>query len=186
LTPLQTALDRRWLIQNRSSVLEFMIDLQWMGSEYMDYLSGDRGKEQVRLLALLIGAGYGLWRSAYLLSDSADRPKLYVNSIDFMDYLLRNNSIGFMQDMNLQDWVGGHYLTNAILRLNLVRPALKLENEVKPPSFDLVIRREEWGVEFARLRESIERLKEEIVRTNKPPEKVFAPRKRKSISKAAG
>lgn len=78
-------------------------------------------RPQDTLTLLLVGAGFSLWRAAFLAQ--ADRsPELMVSeAIRFLGILIRDNAIAFAQDRDNSAWSAGYYLNNAYFRLAFLR-----------------------------------------------------------------
>jgi hypothetical protein len=110
-----------WLVKSRHQIQKILLKLIETGGRHEERLTNRDNAEELGTFAALVGASFGLWRSAFLLTDSAEKPHLLTDSLKFVEYLLRNNAVGYMQDVSTLDWSAVYYLNNTILRLNWIR-----------------------------------------------------------------
>jgi hypothetical protein len=109
--------DFRWLVDRRSQVQLALVELHGLIA---------RPEQQVQLLSdldatrahgLLMGAGFSLWRAAFLSHGSRDRADVLRHAESFLSTLLADNAINYPQDRDTKNWSSGYYLNNARFRL---------------------------------------------------------------------
>lgn len=124
----------KWLVDARRDNQALLLRLYRFGQSVPDLKDDKIGRQ---LYAYLVGAGFSLWRAAFL-SDStrewADILQGDHSAVKLLEKVLRDNAINYPQDRDTRDWMGGYYLNSA--RLRLVRARQRLRDLV-PRSSDL-------------------------------------------------
>jgi hypothetical protein len=73
------------------------------------------------LVMLLAGAGFSLWRAAFLAQADRLPESMVSEAIRFFGVLIRDNAIAFQQDRDNSAWTAGYYLNNAYFRLAFLK-----------------------------------------------------------------
>lgn len=109
--------DFRWVVERRSRVQLALADLHDLIAtpDRQARLLTDR--DGSRAFGLLMGAGFSLWRAAFLSHGSRDRPEVLEHAQSFLAQLLADNAINYPQDRDTRNWSSGYYLNNARFRL---------------------------------------------------------------------
>lgn len=72
------------------------------------------------MFGLLVGAAFSLWRAAFLVDAERDWPKILEKAETFLEAVVEDNTINYLQDKNTRNWTVGYYLNNARYRLGRV------------------------------------------------------------------
>ena len=67
---------------------------------------------------LLVGITFSLWRAVFLVERENDWDGILANAEIFLEKVIRDNAIGYMDDWNNRKWSFAYYLNNARYRLN--------------------------------------------------------------------
>ncbi len=66
---------------------------------------------------LLVAATFSLWRAVFLADGVSDWDSILANAETFLEKLIRDNAIGYVDDWNNRSWSFIYYLNNARFRL---------------------------------------------------------------------
>jgi hypothetical protein len=121
----------RWLVKNRSRIQRLLLRLLELGPP--------ETPESRALRNLLIGAGFSLWRAAFLAETPDKQGDEAIE--EFLTKLVWDNQIGYPQDKQTRDWTSAYYINNACFRLYKAIDLIKLpRNYFDHDSFDFVER----------------------------------------------
>jgi hypothetical protein len=142
-----------WLVGARYKSQDLLRRLYafWKGQGYgKDLLTRDHEREAV--YTLFLGAAFSLWRAAFLSDTTRGWKEILEDSGGLLVKLLRDNAIGYPQDRDTKEWMGGYYLNNAMFRLVEVRGYLKLPESIDAlREFDKIAK---YGIEDKKSTES--------------------------------
>jgi hypothetical protein len=105
----------RWVVGARAKNQRRLYDLLRYGRTHCDAIECDDDRQTV--FTLLVGAGFSLWRAAPLSEVERSNAKIAEAANQLLDRLVRDNSIGYPQDQDTREWMGGYYVNNAKWRL---------------------------------------------------------------------
>jgi len=110
--------DFGWLVDRRSRIQQLLLRLY----EFLNENRADLATRELQwpLFGLLVGAGFSLWRAAFLAEEERQRPDVLDHAEKFLERLLRDNAINYPQDRETRMWTVGYYLHNARFRLELI------------------------------------------------------------------
>ncbi|MBL4754213.1 MAG: hypothetical protein JKY52_11560, partial [Flavobacteriales bacterium] len=109
-------IDFKWLVEHREKSQYLNLHLYNYLDDHFDELKED--KEKRRLIKLLLGIAFSLWRSVILTEKGNKSEDVLKFGKEFFKKLVATNSIGFPQDESNQNWTVGYYLNNARYRLS--------------------------------------------------------------------
>lgn len=102
-----------WAIEQRAEVQRTILALY----EYVRGGLGLRKRNEIQLLDLLIGAAFSLWRAVFLADKFRDTASVHQDQEKFLEKLITDNAITFVDDKNHRSWTVAYYLENAKYRL---------------------------------------------------------------------
>jgi hypothetical protein len=106
----------KWQIQKRSEILNVLLELHGLiGSEKES--KAKMGIAKRRMLSLLVGSAFSLWRAVFLVYGSRNDRNMIEHCYNFSGSVLRDNAITFAQDRDTHEWSVGYYLNNAAFRI---------------------------------------------------------------------
>src|SRR6201986_10997 len=110
LSRLHSVITRRSRIQDLAWDLLSLLDL------HRSVRALDR-PESRNPYDLLVGALFSLWRAIFLAEATEDWNAVLNNAETFLEKVIRNNAIGYIDDWNNRKWSFLYYLNNARFRL---------------------------------------------------------------------
>ncbi|WHZ25313.1 MAG: hypothetical protein OJF51_000108 [Nitrospira sp.] len=116
-----------WLIKARTSNQEALLRL------YRLNITDNSNPVSQQTYTLLVGAGFSLWRAAFLSDVTRETHKIAEDARKLIKRLIQDNSVGYPQDRETREWMAGYYINNAIWRLLIAWKFIKEEaNEPTP------------------------------------------------------
>jgi hypothetical protein len=106
--------DYRWLVEKRCDIQRLLSDLHDFGGIVEARADVERIRDPYHLL---VGASFSLWRAVFLIEPDFDTKLVVEHSIKFVEKVVRDNTITFKTDQDLQAWSAGYYLNNAFFRI---------------------------------------------------------------------
>jgi hypothetical protein len=80
--------------------------------------SSDTQEESSREgFALFVGAGFSLWRAAFLSGIERSWPEIIEKGSSLLETVLLTNAVSFATDRSVRNWMMGYYPNNARFRL---------------------------------------------------------------------
>ena len=76
----------------------------------------------------LVSVGFSLWRAAFLADKTGRRTEVFSHGRDFLEKMIEDNAIAYVQDKKSQEWTFNYYTRNA--RFALERLAHKWPKRV--------------------------------------------------------
>ena len=108
-----------WLVESRSKAQRLLLDLYVFLHDKRETLNRKPAERSV--FGLLVGAGFSLWRAAFLVTRAkSDWPDVLEEAESFLKKLVEDNWISFDREDRARDWTSGYYLNNARYRLKRV------------------------------------------------------------------
>jgi hypothetical protein len=108
------AIDRRWLVRNRSKIQHRMLRLD----EFGKVLKCHEEQDVFWLIyTTLVGVVFSLWRAVFLIQVDRSVVAERLDTEKLLGILIDTNAIGFPQDVATAQWTAGYYVNNAMLRL---------------------------------------------------------------------
>jgi len=120
----------KWLVDRRALIHRELYELlRFMESAGPEEIAHAAEEERRNIFSLLIGAAFSLWRATFLsdnksLNPTRDWKTVLQSAREFLQILVRDNTIGFPQDRAAREWMVGYYLNNARHRMDRVRGQL--------------------------------------------------------------
>jgi len=105
----------RWQIDRRWRVQRIMLRLYRFLQEYNELPK--EHNDQWYPIVRMVGISFSLWRAAFLTDTKGTKAVMYDNMVNYLDKVLKHNSIGFADDYNMSDHTAGYYTANARYRL---------------------------------------------------------------------
>jgi hypothetical protein len=106
--------DLPWLVKKRSAIQDVVLQLY-----EFDRSLGESEREKFHhVFGLLVGVAFSLWRAVFLALPERTLPEVLNDATEFLRILIETNNIGFPQDRDTQQWMGGYYNNNAVFRLH--------------------------------------------------------------------
>lgn len=136
-----------WLVQARASNQEALLRLYRLAKGNSEKLQCDEMGRS--LFTLLVGAGFSLWRAAFLSDAHREWARIIGDATQLLERLVRDNAVAYIQDRETREWMAGYYLNNAQWRLLIAWKQLKLQGHrgSMPVALRRVKRYEDRGVE---------------------------------------
>ena len=113
-----------WLVKARASNQEALLRLYRLAKGNSEKLQCDEMGRS--LFTLLIGAGFSLWRAAFLGDALREWTRIIGDATQLLERLIRDNAVAYPQDRETREWMAGYYLNNAQWRLLIAWRQLKL------------------------------------------------------------
>ena len=120
-----------WIIDLRSSNQKVLLRLYRFAENKSKVLPCDKIGRSV--FQFLVGAGFSLWRGAFLIDAKRKPPEINEAGTELLKRLVRHNAVGYTQDRQMKDWMSGYYLNNAQWRLLYAWEELNKDNEDQMP-----------------------------------------------------
>jgi hypothetical protein len=102
-------IDRRYRIQRIMFALHTFLTTE----ESLHSEQNDAWYPMVRM----VGIAFSLWRAAFLTHTTGAKKAVYKNMVDYLDKVIKHNSIAFTDDYNMSDQAAPYYTGNARYRL---------------------------------------------------------------------
>jgi hypothetical protein len=106
--------DFSWLVVQRSEAQRLLLKLYQFGTEEPERLADELTRS---VYHLLVGAAFSLWRAVFLIEPETSTQETVDHSVQFLELLVRDNTINYTQDRNTRAWTAGYYLNGAFFRL---------------------------------------------------------------------
>ena len=110
-----------WLVPSRSKIQDELLELRRAFQRRGDLVDSP----EARVLALLVGVGFSLWRAVFIAEEGLDPDLNLVRARSFLDKVIFDNAIAFKDDKN--SWSFGYYLNNS--RYRLIRAYTLIEKD---------------------------------------------------------
>lgn len=158
----QSKSELEWLIGSRADLQRLLVDILFFLKENPKLEAF--GNEHRSTVSLFVGAGFSLWRAAFLVDADRSGDSITSDAQDLLAKLIAENTISFQDDRRMRNWTVGYYLNNARHRIaRIIQTKLALETselddvreftEFHSGSFDLQTdSRRAWQVCFDALR----------------------------------
>jgi hypothetical protein len=69
----------------------------------------------------LMAVAFSLWRAAFLADKSGSRQMVFAHGKDFLERLIEDNAISYIQDKTAREWTFNYYTRNARSSLQVLR-----------------------------------------------------------------
>jgi hypothetical protein len=107
-----------WLIESRSQIqasgVELLNFLKDSGSKLE--LESEPTQTHLHVAFLLVGTAFALWRACFLPHTHQDMKFTLKTAQDFLEHVIRHNTVAYSQESTAQTWSFGYYLNNAKFR----------------------------------------------------------------------
>lgn len=78
----------------------------------------------------LLSVSFSLWRAAFLADKTAKRIAVFADATDFLEKLIEDNAISYLQDRKCKEWTFNYYTRNARAGLEMLN---RFWPEMVPP-----------------------------------------------------
>jgi hypothetical protein len=99
-----------WAIQSRASNQASALRLLKLFHEHEDFW---KTKKPSRAAQDLTAVSFSLWRAAFLAEKSGRRVAVFAQGRTFLEKLIEDNAISYVQDKNSKEWTFNYYTRNA-------------------------------------------------------------------------
>jgi hypothetical protein len=120
----------QWAIESRARNQRCAVRLLGL---FMEYEEQWNTKHWARAAQELLSVSFSLWRAAFLADKTAKRAAVFSHGTDFLEKIIEDNAISYMQDRKCNEWTFNYYTRNA-------RTALETLNEYWPEQVPLYAR----------------------------------------------
>jgi len=103
------------VVGGRSKIQSLAYDLLWLMNKRREVRSSS-GRDR-NSYDILVGATFSLWRAIVLADSVQDWGSVLADAETFLEKLVRDNTISYIDDWNNRDWSFVYYLNNARFRL---------------------------------------------------------------------
>ena len=117
-----------WLVKARTLNQEVLLRLYRFAKTSRE----QRNPISRSVFPLLVGAGFSLWRAAFLGDATRESPKITEHATKLLERLIRDNAVGYQQDRDMREWMGGYYTNNAIWRLLMAWTYIEKQEDHQP------------------------------------------------------
>ena len=121
-------------VKARSKIQFLLLDLYDFLEEHQENLANNDRDRFCIAFTLIMGAGFSLWRAAFLTQDERHRDTIIAHARGFLRFLVRDNAINYPQDRETQAWSAMYYMNSA--NLKLLHLAEVFPEIVRDPSAD--------------------------------------------------
>jgi hypothetical protein len=105
------------LSRSRARVQDTLVDLHEAVASADGRALLEQDPNKRGLFGLLLGTAFSLWRAAFLSHGAVTWPENLKQASEFLDSLIGDNAIAYVQDRQTGRWTSGYYLNNARYRL---------------------------------------------------------------------
>jgi hypothetical protein len=99
-----------WALKSRAENQACSLRLLKLFSDYPDVW---KTKKFARAAQDLVAVAFSLWRAAFLADKSGRRSEVFVHGKSFLEKLIEDNSIAYVQDKTAREWTFNYYTRNA-------------------------------------------------------------------------
>ncbi|MFD6320931.1 hypothetical protein [Methylorubrum thiocyanatum] len=104
-----------WLVKGRSRNQISALEIRKIMVNYKDKIYNDPFNESI--IDDLTGINFSLWRAVFLSDLTVGSEHVFDDALKFMDELISNNTITYVQDRGSKEWSFIYYMSNARFRL---------------------------------------------------------------------
>ena len=114
----QTKVEYEWLIDSRAALQRLLVEILFFLQDNPQLEeTGNRNRSTV---SLFVGAGYSLWRAAFLVDATREDTTITSSAQDLLAKVVAENTITFQDDRRMRNWTVGYYLNNARHRIDRI------------------------------------------------------------------
>ena len=99
-----------WAIQSRSR--NQMCSLRLLAL-FHEYEASWKTKKWSRAAQDLLAVAFSLWRAAFLADKTSKRADVFSHAKSFLEKMVEDNAIAYLQDKNSREWTFNYYTRNA-------------------------------------------------------------------------
>jgi hypothetical protein len=147
-------IDRRWRISRIMHELHTFLKNE-------ESLHRERNDEWYPVVRM-VGIAFSLWRAAFLTHTQGTKKVIYANMVEYLDKVIKHNSIAFADDYKMSDQAAPYYTGNARYRLErmykyneklLQIPSVAAINQLLVDSREEMPQDELWDMCYVALRD---------------------------------
>ncbi|MEK0450672.1 MAG: hypothetical protein RL088_2940 [Verrucomicrobiota bacterium] len=100
----------KWAIKSRTKNQEgalVLLELFYEYGEQWKTLKWSRAAQE------LLSVSFSLWRAAFLADKTAKRVDVFADGVEFLEKVIEDNSISYVQDKKCNEWTFNYYTRNA-------------------------------------------------------------------------
>lgn len=106
-----------WAIRSRAANQACSLKLLNLFSDYPHIW---KTKRYARAAQDLVAVAFSLWRAAFLADKSGRRSEVFSHGKSFLEKLIEDNAIAYVQDKNSREWTFNYYTRNARSSLQIL------------------------------------------------------------------
>jgi hypothetical protein len=100
----------KWAVESRDRNQRCAVRLLGL---FMEYEQQWKTKHWARAAQELLSVSFSLWRAAFLADKTATRSAVFSHATEFLQKLIEDNAISYLQDRKCKEWTFNYYTRNA-------------------------------------------------------------------------
>jgi hypothetical protein len=100
----------QWAIESRAANQRCALRLLGL---FLEYESQWKTKHWSGAAQELLSVSFSLWRAAFLADKTAKRAAVFSHAMDFLEKIIEDNTISYIQDRKCNEWTFNYYTRNA-------------------------------------------------------------------------
>lgn len=100
----------QWAIESRVQNQRCAVRLLRL---FMEYEEQWKTKRWASAAEGLLSVSFSLWRAAFLADKTAKRAAVFSHAMDFLEKIIEDNAISYVQDRKCNEWTFNYYTRNA-------------------------------------------------------------------------
>ena len=100
----------KWAVGSRARNQQCAVQLLQLFIEYEDQW---KTKKWARAAQDLLSVSFSLWRAAFLADKTSKRADVFLHAKNFLEKLIEDNAISYVQDRTCKEWTFNYYTKNA-------------------------------------------------------------------------
>jgi hypothetical protein len=99
-----------WAVKSRARNQESAVKLLRL---FFDHEAKWKSRKWSPAVHNLLSVSFSLWRAAFLADKTARRAEVFSDAIEFLEKIVEDNSISYLNDRNCREWTFNYYTRNA-------------------------------------------------------------------------
>lgn len=127
----------QWAVGSRTRNQQCAVHLLRL---FMEYEAQWKTRRWARAAQDLLAVSFSLWRAAFLADKTAKRTAVFSHATEFLEKIIEDNAISYVQDRKCNEWTFNYYTRNA-------RASLEMLNKYWPNEVPSYVGRKRTPVE---------------------------------------